>query len=44
MAGRHQAPQPELAARLRDLPFDHLKHRIPIWKATLSGAVLQSSA
>ena len=22
MAGRHQAPQPELAARLRDLPFD----------------------
>ena len=30
-AGRHQAPQPELAARLRDLPFVHLKHRIPIW-------------
>ena len=32
MAGRHQAPQPELAARLRDLPFVHLKHRVPIWK------------
>ena len=31
-AGRHQSPQPELAARLRDLPFVHLKHRIPIWK------------
>ena len=31
MAGRHQAPQPELAARLRDLPFDHLKQRVPIW-------------
>tara|TARA_B100001939_G_C16509646_1_gene433145 strand:- start:52 stop:522 length:471 start_codon:yes stop_codon:yes gene_type:complete len=32
MAGRHHAPQPELAARLRDLPFDFLKNRIPIWK------------
>ena len=32
MAGRHHAPQPELAARLRDLPFVHLKHRVPIWK------------
>ena len=32
MAGRHKAPQPELAARLRDLPFVHLKHRVPIWK------------
>ena len=31
MAGRHQAPQPELAARLRDLPFDHLNRRVPIW-------------
>ena len=31
MAGRHQAPQPELAARLRDLPFVHLKQRISIW-------------
>ena len=30
-AGRHQAPQPELAARLRDLPFLHLKERIPNW-------------
>ena len=33
MAGRHQAPQPELAARLRDLV--HLKHRVPIWKQRL---------
>ena len=32
MAGRHQAPQPELAARMRDLPFVHLQHRVPIWK------------
>lgn len=32
MAGRHQAPQPELAARLRDLPFDHLKQYLPLWK------------
>ena len=32
MAGRHLAPQPELAARLRDLPFVHLKNRVPIWK------------
>ena len=32
MVGRHQSPQPELAARMRDLPFVHLKHRIPIWK------------
>ena len=31
MAGRHQAPQPELAARLRDLPFHHLEHRVPFW-------------
>ena len=31
MAGRHHAPQPELAARLRDLPFNHLQSRIPIW-------------
>ena len=31
MAGRHQAPQPELAARLRDLPFVHLKQRIQLW-------------
>ena len=32
MAGRHQAPQPELAARMRDLPFDHIKQRIRIWR------------
>ena len=32
MAGRHHAPQPELAARLRDMPFEFLKNRIPIWK------------
>ena len=32
MAGCHQAPQPELAARLRDLPFVHLKHRVSMWK------------
>ena len=43
MAGRHQAPQPELAARLRDMPFEHLKNRIPNLETTFSSSVLQSS-
>ena len=32
MAGRHKAPQPELAARLRDVPFPLLKERLGDWQ------------
>ena len=32
MAGRHKAPQPELAARMRDVPFSCFQQRLSDWK------------